>query len=496
VTNGPLSMDANGNVDVAPNTAAGTYTLTYTLCETLNPTNCDTATVTIDVVAPALAAADDASTTVQNTATVIAILGNDTVAGSPAGLARIAITIETQPAHGTLVVNADGTVTYTPSTNYSGADTFTYRLCDRVNPTVCTTADVAITVTPNEVEAHDQVATTPQTGPVRIDVIGTTRNGGGAPLDPTSVQVVTQPAHGTVVVNPDGSITYTPDRLFIGDDTFTFRVCDLSTPTPVCDTATATITILADATSLRLSKTTTASAVRVGDVVRYNVRVDNVGIAPANGVVVVDTPPAGFTYVEGSLRVDDADDAFVQTGANPLRVAAVDIPVDGHATITYALRVGAGVGRGTHVNRVTATDSAGLTLSNQASAEVRVEGDPLLDDSLVFGTVFVDTNGDGMQQPGEPGLAGVRIASVEGLLIETDAQGRWHLAGVDAQNALRGRNFILKVDASTLPAGASFTTANPLVRRITPGVPVRFDFGVRLPPPADATPAPSAPAAN
>jgi hypothetical protein len=90
----------------------------------------------------------------------------------------------------------------------------------------------------------------------------------------------------------------------------------------------------------------------------------------------------------------------------------------------------------------------------------------------------------------------VRIASVEGLLIETDAQGRWHLAGVDAQNALRGRNFILKVDASTLPAGASFTTANPLVRRITPGVPVRFDFGVRLPPPEDATPAPSAPAAN
>jgi hypothetical protein len=58
----------------------------------------------------------------------------------------------------------------------------------------------------------------------------------------------------------------------------------------------------------------------------------------------------------------------------------------------------------------------------------------------------------------------------------------------------RGRNFILKVDPSTLPSGTRFTTPNPLVRRITPGLPARFDFGVRMPDgalsaasPADAT---------
>ncbi len=45
----------------------------------------------------------------------------------------------------------------------------------------------------------------------------------------------------------------------------------------------------------------------------------------------------------------------------------------------------------------------------------------------------------------------------------------------------RGRNFILKVDPSTLAPGTVFTTDNPLVRRITPDVPVRFDFGVKLP---------------
>jgi outer membrane protein OmpA-like peptidoglycan-associated protein len=75
----------------------------------------------------------------------------------------------------------------------------------------------------------------------------------------------------------------------------------------------------------------------------------------------------------------------------------------------------------------------------------------------------------------------VRIASVEGLLIETDQFGRYHLAGVPGGAWERGRNFILKVDPSTLPAGSVFTTDNPLLRRITPGLPVRFDWGVKLP---------------
>jgi outer membrane protein OmpA-like peptidoglycan-associated protein len=81
----------------------------------------------------------------------------------------------------------------------------------------------------------------------------------------------------------------------------------------------------------------------------------------------------------------------------------------------------------------------------------------------------------------ERGIPGVRIASVEGLLIETDQYGRYHLADVSGGTWERGRNFILKVDPSTLPAGAQFTTDNPLLRRVTPGVPVRFDWGVTLP---------------
>jgi hypothetical protein len=47
--NGPLTVNTDGTVTVAPNTPAGDYTVQYTICEVLNPTNCDTATVTVTV---------------------------------------------------------------------------------------------------------------------------------------------------------------------------------------------------------------------------------------------------------------------------------------------------------------------------------------------------------------------------------------------------------------------------------------------------------------
>ncbi len=59
VTDGPLSVDADGNLDVAPGTPAGDYTIDYTICEINNPTNCDTTTVTVTVEVPVIDAVDD-----------------------------------------------------------------------------------------------------------------------------------------------------------------------------------------------------------------------------------------------------------------------------------------------------------------------------------------------------------------------------------------------------------------------------------------------------
>ncbi|MFK7816797.1 MAG: OmpA family protein [Gammaproteobacteria bacterium] len=81
----------------------------------------------------------------------------------------------------------------------------------------------------------------------------------------------------------------------------------------------------------------------------------------------------------------------------------------------------------------------------------------------------------------EEGIPGVRLATVEGLIVETDQYGRYHLADIDGGRWERGRNFIVKVDSATLPEGATFTTENPRVLRITQALMSKFNFGVKLP---------------
>ncbi|NNC24664.1 hypothetical protein HKX41_11030, partial [Salinisphaera sp. USBA-960] len=81
--------------------------------------------------------------------------------------------------------------------------------------------------------------------------------------------------------------------------------------------------------------------------------------------------------------------------------------IGGKATVSYFLRVGAGVGKGTHKNQVTGYDDKGTKISNDATAEVTMAGDPLLEDSLLVGSVFDDRDGDGWQDPAK--ATGVRV---------------------------------------------------------------------------------------
>ncbi|MEB8434566.1 Ig-like domain-containing protein, partial [Cocleimonas sp. KMM 6892] len=81
----------------------------------------------------------------------------------------------------------------------------------------------------------------------------------------------------------------------------------------------------------------------------------------------------------------------------------------------------------------------------------------------------------------EEGIPGVRLATVEGLLIETDGYGRYHIPDVDGGRRGSGKNFILKVDTATLPEGAKFTTENPRVLRLSSTALNKINFGIKLP---------------
>ncbi|MBC2854125.1 DUF11 domain-containing protein [Cetobacterium sp. 2G large] len=94
-------------------------------------------------------------------------------------------------------------------------------------------------------------------------------------------------------------------------------------------------------------------------------------------------------------------------------------------------------------------------------------------DNKIILEIFILNNG--IQ---EEGLPGVRLATPEGIVVETDRFGRYHVPPVPET---LGKNYIIKVDPTTLPKGAEFTTENPRVRHLGK-VMMKFNFGVKLPP--------------
>lgn len=148
--NGTVTVDGSGNVVYTPNAGfSGTDTFTYQVCVQTAPTQCKTATVSVNVLG-ATATADSATTKVDTPVTV-SILAND--ASSDPANAPLAgpATAVSAPAHGTVVYNPDGTATYTPAAGFTGTDTFQYQICTAQGPypaPACATAQVTVVVAP------------------------------------------------------------------------------------------------------------------------------------------------------------------------------------------------------------------------------------------------------------------------------------------------------------------------------------------------------------
>ncbi len=129
------------------------------------------------------------------------------------------------PAHGSLILNADGSFTYTPNANYNGTDSFTYTVSDGI-------ASDTATVNLNVTSVNDNPTARPDWAfPVLEDsvdnVITVLGNDSilpdtGETLTVTSVSAL----HGAVVTNPDGTLSYTPTASYFGDDTISYTIAD------------------------------------------------------------------------------------------------------------------------------------------------------------------------------------------------------------------------------------------------------------------------------
>jgi len=229
-----------------------------------------------------------------------------------------------------------------------------------------------------------------------------------------------------------------------------------------------------------ITKTTPLRYVTRGQLVPYTITVNNVLGASIQGVQIVDSYPAGFRYVPGSARLDGAPAEPTLSGRQ-LVWKALNFGNSDHRTIVLLLGVGAGVGEGEFVNRAQVTDgTTGKPLSGEATATVRVVPDQTFDCTDVFGKVFDDVNRNGEQDPGEKGLAGVRIVTAQGLVAMTDPYGRFHITCAITPNEDRGSNFVLKLDDRTLPSGYRLSTDQVQIKRATRGKALKFDFGASI----------------
>jgi CSLREA domain-containing protein len=223
---GSLVLNSDGSFKYTPSANYnGSDSFTYKANDGQLDSNVATVKITINPVNDAPVAANDSDTTDEDTALTVnapGVLGNDTdVDGDPLMAVLVA-----GPAHGTLALNSDGSFKYTPSANYNGADSFTYKANDgQLNSNVAT---VKITINPvNDapVAANDSYTTDEDTA-LSVNAPGVLGNDTDVDGDPLTAVLVAGPAHGTLALNSDGSFKYTPSANYNGADSFTYKAND------------------------------------------------------------------------------------------------------------------------------------------------------------------------------------------------------------------------------------------------------------------------------
>ncbi|WP_271198566.1 Ig-like domain-containing protein, partial [Pseudomonas turukhanskensis] len=120
-------------------------------------------------------------------------------------------------------VNTDGTFTYTPNTNYNGPDSFTVSVSDGKGGTVDSVVTIGVTPDNDAPTAPAVTLETQEDTPIDGSVVGNDVDGDSLTY---TLKGDVQPAHGSVVVNTDGTFTYTPNTNYNGPDSFTVSVSD------------------------------------------------------------------------------------------------------------------------------------------------------------------------------------------------------------------------------------------------------------------------------
>ncbi|NBA78864.1 tandem-95 repeat protein, partial [Emticicia sp. ODNR4P] len=292
-SHGQITVNPDGTIKYSPTVGfIGLDSFVYSICDLTSATYCDTAMVSVQVLAPLNIkpiASNDIAVVLKGSQFTGNVLMNDY---DPDGGTLTVSTIPvTAPSKGTVVLNPNGSYTYTPLAGATGYDSFCYKVCDNGTTSLCDTACVSINILEsplpinNKPIANDDNILVHGWSTVNINVKANDldfegNNTIGAPIN------VTNPSHGTLIANSNG-FSYTPTNGYTGLDSFTYKICDNGTPS-LCDTATVYINV-----TTQISGNNPPSAVDDAILVPQNIiTVGNVSVNDSD----IDNIPAQLSY--------------------------------------------------------------------------------------------------------------------------------------------------------------------------------------------------------
>ena len=311
----------------------GSDVFTFKVNDGTTDSNIATVSIVINPVgdSPIAVSSSSATVTMEDVATSITLVGID-----PDGDALTYI-IVTLPLHGTLSgTGAD--VIYTPEANYSGADSFTFKVNDGTTDSNIATVSIQVTPVNDAPVGEQQSLTTPEDESKTITL--TAQDGDS---DPLTFIILTQPVNG-VLTGTLPNMVYTPKLNYNGSDSFTFKANDGTTDSNITSIS-ITVTPVNDPpviSSLPVLYTKEDSVLQIclnvvdpdGDAIAFGQPTNNIG----GGVMIKDVAPYDFCYIftpvpdyNGEsiwiLKVSDANGLVGTTSVKIIILPVNDSPI-------------------------------------------------------------------------------------------------------------------------------------------------------------------------
>ena len=319
----------------------GSDSFTFKVNDGTSDSNVATVSITVTPVGDAPIANNQSVTTPEDVAKAITLVGSD-----PDGDA-ITYIIVSGPSHGTLSGTAPN-VTYTPTANYNGADSFTFKVNDGTSDSNIATVSITVTPVGDAPIASSQSITTPEDVAKAFTLIASDPDG-----DALTYIITTPPTHGTLSGTAP-NLTYTPDANYNGSDSFKFRAND-GTSNSNSATVSITVTPVGDAPIANNQSVTTpedvAKAITLvgsdpdGDAITYSIVSGPAhGTLSGAGANITYTPTLNYTGADSfTFKVNDGtSDSNVATVT--ITVTPVnDAPIANNQSVNYDLNTAKGI---------------------------------------------------------------------------------------------------------------------------------------------------------